>query len=246
MACEDGLIPDARMTNKLIENFVASGSLVGATQFFDYLISQPRIRGYLPIEVYNLLIEAHVSMGAPFTVVSRLFHELKTMKHVLNRFSYSLLVSSACDAGELHKARDIYYGMVREEEVNPSVSLISARVLETIMTAFLRRGDRAQAKEMYDEMIERGIQPSSNAYGEIIRSYQKEGTPESLRIADEFIKRLDSTSKEDRKSDKDESEGKPDLVQLYGPLLHHYALHGKVDECERYMGNISKPVESPQ
>ena len=246
MACEDGLIPDARMTNKLIENFVASGSLVGATQFFDYLISQPRIRGYLPIEVYNLLIEAHVSMGAPFTVVSRLFHELKTMKHVLNRFSYSLLVSSACDAGELHKARDIYYGMVREEEVNPSVSLISARVLETIMTAFLRRGDRAQAKEMYDEMIERGIQPSSNAYGEIIRSYQKEGTPESLRIADEFIKRLDSTSKEDRKSDKDESEGKPDLVQLYGPLLHHYALQGKVDECEHYMVNISKPVESPQ
>ena len=78
---------------------------------------------------------------------------------------------------------------------------------------------------MYDEMIERGIQPSSNAYGEIIRSYQKEGIPECLRIADEFIKHLDSYLKgRSHKSDKDESEGKPDLVQLYGPFLHHYAL----------------------
>ena len=249
MACEDGLIPNVRMTNKLIEIFVASGSLAGATRFFDYLISQPRIREYLPLQTYNFLIEGHISMGAPFTLVSRLFLALKTMKLVPDRSSYYLLVSSACDAGELHKARDIYYEMVREEEANPSFSLIFAHVLQMIMIAFLRQGNRPQAKEMYDEMIERGIQPSRNAYTEIIRSYQKEGSPESLRIAHEFIKRLDSTSKEDRKSYKsykDESDGKSDPVQLYGPLLHHYALQGNVDECERlyakYLEDGGKPT----
>jgi pentatricopeptide repeat-containing protein PET309 len=81
-----------------------------------------------------------------------------------------------------------------------------------IISAFLRQGNKVQAKKMYDEMIERGIQPSSITYGEIIKSYRKEGTPESLRIADEFIKTLVSFPKEDRKWDKDESKGKSDLV----------------------------------
>ena len=244
MACEDGFIPNVQMTRILIENFVASGSLAGATRVFDYLILQPRIRENLPLETYNLLIEAHFSMGAPFSVVSRLFFELKTMKLVPDRFSYSLLVSSACDAGQLTQARDIFYEMVRVEEADPSVSVISAHVLEKLMSAFLRGGNRAQAKEIYDEMIKRGIQPSSNDYLEI-KSYQKEGTPESLRIADEFIDRLDSISKEDRESDKGESEGKPDLVQLFGPLLHHYALQGNVEECERLYGKYVEDGGKP-
>ena len=250
MACEEGLFPDLEMTQKLLETFVRSGSFVGATRVFDYLSSQPRTRGSPPLEIYNLLIDAHFSMGAPFSVVFRLFLELKRMKLFPDRSSYFLLVSSACDAGQLLKARDIYYKMVREEEANPSVSLITAQVFKKLMSAFLRGGNRAQAKEMYDEMIKRGIQPSSNDYGETIRSYQKERTPESLRIADEFIKRLDSTysestSKEDRKLDKDESEGKPDLVQLYGPLIQYYGLQGNVDECERLYGKYMEAGGEP-
>ena len=250
MACEEGLFPDVEMTQKLLETFVRSGSFVGATRVFDYLSSQPRIRGNLSLEIYNLLIDAHVLMGAPFSVVFRLFLELKRMKLFPDRSSYFLLVSSACDAGQLLKARDIYYKMVREEEANPSVSLITAQVFKRLMSAFLRGGNRAQAKEMYDEMIKRGIQPSSNDYEETIRSYQKERTPESLRIADKFIKRLDSTysestSKEDRKLDKVESEGKPDLVQLYGPLIQYYGLQGNVDECERLYGKYMEAGGEP-
>ena len=66
LACEEGIIPDARMTLKLIDALVISGSLEGATRIFDYLSSQPRTSRYLPLEVYNLLIKAHVMMGAPF------------------------------------------------------------------------------------------------------------------------------------------------------------------------------------
>jgi pentatricopeptide repeat-containing protein PET309 len=188
---------------------VTSGSLKGATRVFDYLSSQPRT---LPLAVYNVLIKAHVLMGAPFPVVSKLFLALKKMNLVPDKNSYSSLVSSACDAGQLYMARDIYFEMVRDEEANPSVSLISANVFEMIISAFLRRGNKVQAKKMFDEMVERGIQPSSIIYREIIKSYRREGTPESLRIADEFIKTLNFLPKEDRKWDKDESKGKSDLV----------------------------------
>ena len=71
-----------------------------------------------------------------------------------------------------------------------------------IMSAFLRGGNRVQAKKMYDEMIKRGIQPTSDVSWEIIRLYQKEGNPESLRIAIKLFKRL---PKEDRKWNKDDT-----------------------------------------
>jgi pentatricopeptide repeat-containing protein PET309 len=193
------------MTQSLMDAHVTSGSLKGATRVFDYLSSQPKT---LPLEVYNVLIK----MGAPFPVVSKPFFALKRMNLVPDKYSYSLLVSSACDAGQLNMARDIYFEMVREEEANPSVSLISANVFEMIISAFLRRGDKVQAKKTFDKMVERGIQPSSIIYGEIIKSYRREGTPENLRIADEFIKTLNFLPKEDRKWDKDESKGKSNLV----------------------------------
>jgi pentatricopeptide repeat-containing protein PET309 len=245
LACEEGIIPDVRMTRSLMDAHVTSGSLEGATRVFDYLSSQPRNIRYLPLEVYNIVIKAHVLMGAPFRVVSRLFFKLQKMNLVPDKYSYSLLVMSACDAGQLRTATDIYYEMAREEEANPSVSLISAHVFTMIMSAFLRQGNKEQAKEMYDEMIERGIQPSSVTYGEIVKSYGKEGTTESLQIAEEFIQRLVSFPKEDRKWDKDDSKGKPALVQLYGPLLHSYALQRNVDECERLYGEYLEAGGKP-
>ena len=244
-ACEDGIIPDIRMTRSLMDAHVASGNLKGATRVFDYLISLPRTSRYLPLEVYNIIIKAHVLIGAPFRVVSKLFFKLKNMELVPDKYSYSLLVMSACDAGHLRTATDIYYEMIREEEANPSVSLISAHVLTIVMSAFLRQGDKVRAKEMYNEMIDRGIQPSSITYGAIVKSYGNEGTPESLQIAEEFIKRLVSVPKEERNWDKENSKGKPALVQLYGPLLHSYALQRNVDECERLYGEYLEAGGKP-
>ena len=244
-ACEDGIVPDNQMTRALMDAHIAAGSLKGATRIFDYLSSQPRTSRYLPLEVYNIIIKAHVLIGAPFRIVSRLFFKLKEMELTPDKFSYSLLVMSACDSGQLRIATDIYYEMIREEKANPSVSPISAHVLTIIMAAFLRQGNKAKAKEVYDEMIERGIQPSSVTYGTIIRAYGKEGTAESLQIAEEFIKRLVSVPKEDRKWDKQDSKGKPALAQFYGPLLHSNALKRNVDECERLYGEYLEAGGKP-
>ena len=244
-ACEDGIVPDIQMTRSLMDAHVASGSLNGVVRIFDYLSSQPRTRRHLPLEVYNIVIKAHVLIGAPFRVVSRLFFKLKEMGLAPDKYTYSLLVMSACDSGQLSMATDIYHEMVREEKANPSVSLISTHILTIIMAAFLRQGNKAQAKEMYDEMIQRGIQPSSVTYGAIVRSYGKEGTPESLQVAEEFIKRLVSVPKEERKWDKEDSKGKPALVQLYGPLLHSNALKRNVDECERLYGEYLEAGGKP-
>ena len=174
LACEEGIILDIPMTRKLMHSLVTSGSFEGATRVFDYLCSLPRTTRYIPLEVYSIVIKARFLMGAPFPVVFRLFFELKRINFVPNKYSYFLLVSPACGADQLRTATDIYDEMVREEEANPSVSLISAHVLTMIISAFLRRGSRAQAEEMYDEMIKRGIRPTSDSYEEIVRSYRKE------------------------------------------------------------------------
>ena len=244
-ACEDGLVPDIQMTRALMDAHVASGSLKGATRVFDYLSSQPRTSQYLPLEVYNIVIKAHVLIGAPFRIVARLFFKLKEMKLVPDKYSYSLLVMAACDAGQLRTATDIYYEMIREEEEDLSASLITAHVLTIIMAAFLRQGNKARAKEMYDEMIERGIQPSSVTYGTIVKSYGRDGTAESLQVAEDFIKRLVSIRREDRKWEQDNSKGKPGLVQLYAPLLRSNALKRNTDECERLYGEYLEAGGKP-
>lgn len=244
-ACEDGVVPDIQMTRSLMDAHVAAGSWKGATRIFDYLSSQPRTSRYLPLEVYNIVIKAHVMIGAPFRIVSKLFFKLKEMEFVPDKFSYSLLVMSACDSGQLRMATEIYYEMIREEKADPSVSLISAHVLTIIMAAFLRQGNKVRAKEMYDEMVERGIQPSSITYGTIVKAYGKEGTTESLQIAEQFIKRLVSVPREDRKWDKQGSKGKAALVQFYGPLLYSNALKRNVDECERLYGEYLEAGGKP-
>ena len=139
----------------------------GATRFFDYLGSQPRTIQCLPLEVYNIVIEAHVWNGAPFSVVSRLFFKLKQMKIFPDKNSYSLLVKSTCRAGRLHTATDIFNEMVGEVEANPSDSLISVHILTMIMSAFLRQRNRLQAKEICDEMIKRGMQLSVVTYAKL-------------------------------------------------------------------------------
>ena len=126
-------------------------------------------------------------MRAPFPVVSRLFFGLEKIHPFTSTYSYALLILSACDAGQLNKATDIYYEMIRAVKF---VSPLSAYVPTVIMSAFLLQGNRVKAKEIYDEMIERGIRPTIYTYREIIRSYRNEGTPESLRIADKLINRL--------------------------------------------------------
>ena len=232
LACKDGIIPDIRMTQLLMDALAASGSLeFGAVRVINYLTTTSR---YLPISVYNVLLKMHVSMGAPFDVVFRLFSKLKTMQ-LVNKDTYSLLVNSACESGRPRMATNIYYEMVKEEQANPTVSLGSAHVLSMIMSAFLRQDNKVQAKEISDHMIKRGIQPSGLTYEELVRSYVKEGTPESLRSAEEFIKSLVSDPKVDRNWDKDESKRNP--VDLYSYLLKFYGLQRNVDECERLYGD---------
>jgi pentatricopeptide repeat-containing protein PET309 len=154
-ACEDGIVPDMQMTRSLMDAHVASGSLKGVTRIFDYLSSQPKTSRYLPLEVYNIVIKAHIFIGAPFLLVSKLFFKLKKMELVPDKYTYyALLVMSACDSGQLCTATDIYYEMIREEEANPSVSLITPQVPTIIMAAFLRQGNKTQAKVMYNEMID--------------------------------------------------------------------------------------------
>lgn len=245
LACEDGIIPDNRMTRSLMDAHVTSGSWKGATRIFDYLSSEPRTSRFLSLEVYNIIIKAHVLIGAPFRTVTRLFIKLKEMEFIPDKYSYSLLVMSACDSGQLRIATEIYYEMIREEKANQSVSLISAHVLTIIMAAFLRQGNKVRAKEIYDEMIEQGIQPTSVTYGTIIKAYGEEGTQESLQIAEDFIKRLVSVPKEERTWDKDDSKGKPALVKLYGPLLHANALKRNAGECERLYGEYLEAGGEP-
>ncbi|KAF8165575.1 hypothetical protein B0H34DRAFT_793947 [Crassisporium funariophilum] len=234
LACQEGIIPDAQMIRALMDAHVEGGSWQGVIRTFDYLSALPAAdESHITIEVYNILLKAYVLIGAPFRLVSKLFFKIQNQSLKPDTYTFALLIQSACDAGELRIASDIYHEILRREEAQESHKLISPHIMTILMSAFLRVGDKQQAKAVYDEMVEKGIQPTAITYGAIVKAYGRELNEESMRIAEDFVNKLVSTPGVEQHWNKPLGSGKTPLGHLYGPMLRSHALRKNVQEVER-------------
>jgi len=211
---------------------VEAASWQGVIRAFDYLKSSPARHVFLSIEVFNTLLKAYVLIGAPFHIVSNLFDKLEDAKVRPNVFTFALLVQSACDAGMMDIATDIFQEMDRLAKHWESHLHIDAYVLTNIMAGFLRKGDKIRAKAVYDEMRTRKIQPTSATFGAILKAYANENTEASLQIAEDFLKSLmDAEERPWIKTKKGRSSA---LDDVYRPLMDAYAKHRRPEDVERH------------
>lgn len=238
-AVDEGVVPDRRMITATMNAHVAAGSWKGVIRVFDYIKSTPRIR--LTVEVYNTLLKAYVLIGAPFNVVSKLFARLEASKIKPDAYTYSLLIQSACDAGRMGIASDIYYEM----KERGSDLLVNVYALTIIMAGFLQIGDKVKAKSVYDEMREQGIQPSSVTFRKILLAYGNEKTEESMQIAEQFVQSLMSAPPEDRVWATPSHGRSSALSHIYGPLLNAYAKQQQPEQVERLLREMIKEGEKP-
>lgn len=230
-ALREGITPDRKMITSLMNAHVEAGSWAGVVRVFDYLKSSriPRLR--LSIEVYNTLLKAYVLIGAPFHVVSTIFRKLEAMGVQPNGRMYTLVIQSACDAGYMNIANKIFAEMQAAAQDWQTTYRVDAFVLTIIMAGHLRLGDKRSAKAIYDNMCERGIQPTSATFHHILRAYGNEKSEESLQIAEDFLKTI--MAGESSASWIPPQTRAAALEHVYGPLMLAYTKADKPEEVER-------------
>ncbi|RDB19851.1 hypothetical protein Hypma_012799 [Hypsizygus marmoreus] len=245
-AIQEGVVPDRRMITSLMNAHVEAGSWEGVIRAYDYIHAFPSHHIRPTIEVYNTLIKAYVMMAAPFPIVSKIFNQLEASRVKPDDRTFSLVIQSACDAGRMDIAADMFYQMDKIAAQDSERGLeINVYVLTILMAGFLRVGDKIKAKAVYDEMRDRGIQPTAITFNTILKAYGNERSEESMKVAEEFINTLMGTPAEERVWDTPSYGRKTALQHIYGPVIAAYAKQEKVEDAERMFQEMIAAGQPP-
>ncbi|KAJ7167484.1 hypothetical protein C8R46DRAFT_1218424 [Mycena filopes] len=242
-ALADGIVPDGRMVGILMNAHIAAGSWKGVIRAFDYVRTLPHMK--LTISLYNLLIKAYLHIGAPFRMVSRVFNQLERLRVRPDAYTFTLLIQSACNARLMNVATTIFTEMERLAEQWGSRRHITIWTLTTIMAGFLRLGDRERAMEVYQDILERGLEPTALTYSLVISAYASPRDEESIKLAEDFIQQLNDTPPQDRTWDVPSYGRHSAADHLYLPLMHAYSSHGVPEEVERILQEMLEAGGEP-
>lgn len=239
-ALREGVTPDRQMVASLMTAHAEVGSWKGVIRAFDYLASSADRHLRPRIDVYNILLNAYVLAGSPFEVVSDIFQKMEESGVRPTAHTFSILVKSACDSGQMDVAMRVFMeldGLARSWETGMKVNVYALTIL---MGGYLRIGDRLKAKEIYDEMLFRGIDPTSVTYGSILKAYVSEGGQAGIRLACDFIKSLMDSPDQSRKWLSKTYGRFSGFENVYSPLMTSFARNAKPDQVERLMDDMVK------
>jgi len=212
---------------------VQAGSWDGVVRVFDFIESQGRINGLrYTIDIFNVLLKALVRIGAPFAVVADYWRRLETIDLKPDAYTWCLLVQSACDAGRMDVAEDIFKEIDEINEGPETAGHLNAFVLTTIMSGFLRAGSKDRAKEIYDEMLSRGIKPLTATFSKIIRAYATEGSEDGFRLAEDFLAGIEQSHFKEPNWTLPAG-AVPSFETIYTPLIDAYGKQLRSGDVER-------------
>ncbi|CAK5262506.1 unnamed protein product [Mycena citricolor] len=238
-AVAEGIVPDTQMVSVIVDAHIEAASWKGAIQAFDFILTN----NLKPdIAAYNLLLKAYVNIGAPFRIVSRVFQHLERMRVRPDRFTFALLIQSACNAREMQTATKIFAEMERLAAHWGSNRHITAHVMTIIMAGFVRARDRQRALDVYEDMLGRGLEPNPSTYSALVSAYGLDGTRESYKMAEDFLKTLDGG---DRSWDLPSYGRRTAHDKLYLPLIRSYGLRGRIEQVEQLWKRFQERGHEP-
>ncbi|THH08814.1 hypothetical protein EW145_g2453 [Phellinidium pouzarii] len=241
----EGIVPDRIVVTTIMNAHVEAGSWKGVIRVFDYLQSMPTKELRLGIEVFNTLLKAYVLIGSPLHIVTDIFRRLEMADVKPTNHTFALLIQSACDSGRMDIASKLFVEMESLSKNLKTNVQVTAHVLTIIMTAFLRKGLKAHARAVYDDMRKRGIQPTLYTFASILRVYSKDDAGIDLQLAKEFLATLQAVPVEQRTWAKPQSGREGWLTFAYAPLLQAYSKNLDTEEVERLYAEYADNNERP-
>ncbi|KAF9448238.1 hypothetical protein P691DRAFT_801062 [Macrolepiota fuliginosa MF-IS2] len=236
-ALRENVKPDIAMVGALMNCYVEAGSWNEVVELFKSLDSNHKTPIQINIELYNMVLKAYVLMGAPFRVVALLFEKLDNDPNVSpTDITFALLLQSACDAGYMSAAMDIFKEMDKRAG-RGAKSLVNPFVFTILMSGFLRKGDKEQAMAVYEDMLSRGILPTAITFNTVLSYYSNEQNVDSLRIAHEFMTHA-TRQEEDVPVMAEHNLQQSPVQAVYEPVLRGYAANGDVEGFERLLNEL--------
>ncbi|KAL7423631.1 hypothetical protein Q5752_001212 [Cryptotrichosporon argae] len=227
-----GLEPDAVAVAALIDAEVEAGEFEAAADRLDSLdealLSHPSI--------VTAALKSFVYVSSPIKRVLPLFRTIDRP----SAYAWALVIQSAADSEDLALARALFDEMdaaaTSPAEPGASGPGVNAYTSSILLAAYLRIKDRAAAREVFDDMLRRGIVPSTVTYAMIVRSFAKTrgggpGTPAFQRAHDLAMTVLDRVRRGARGKRRAPDRDVEDLV---GPLLVAAGRAGDVDAASGY------------
>jgi len=231
----ENVMPDQAMVGALLNCYVDAGQWNEAIRLFRSLEENTRSPLKLTIEMYNIALKGYVIMGAPFRVVATLFERLDANKNIKpTPVTFALLLQSACEAGYMGAAMDIFREMDKRAK-SGTQSLMNPFTFTILMAGFLRKGDKDRALQAYQDMIDRGINPTSVTFNTVLNYYSNEQATGSLQVAYEFMTRV-ATRQGDIMAEHNLQLSPINLV--YEPLLRGYSSNGNVEGFEKLLDEM--------
>ncbi|KAI0307047.1 hypothetical protein B0F90DRAFT_511854 [Multifurca ochricompacta] len=239
-ALREGVKPDRQMVASLMTAHSEVGSWKGVIRVFDYLASSDDRHLRPRVDVYNILLRAYVLVGSPFEVVSDVFQKMEQSGIRPTAHTFSILIKSACDSGKMDVAMRVFMELDSLAQQWETGFKMNVYALTSLMTGYLRLGDRLKAKEIYDEILFRGISPTSITYGSILKAYASEGLQEGIQLAYDFMKSLMESPDQSRKWLSTSYGRLSGFENVYGPLMTMFARKAKPEQVEDLMDDMVK------
>ncbi len=181
----------------------------------------------------NTLLKAYVLIGAQLDRVTTIFQSLGASHLKPTDHTFALLIQCACEAGRMDVAARLFVEMERLAGDWSSGLRVNAYVMTILMSGYLRLGEKARAKAIYEDMIQRGIKPTSVTYNSIISAYANEKSTESIRIAMDFLETITSDVANDPMWASPKRGFLSSLEHVHNPLLDVFSNNLNAGEVER-------------
>ncbi len=201
-----GHTPDRVTYAALLNCYVESGVYGAAIRLFGWMQRRRDVRIRPSIEVCNMILKAYVLSALPVQKVMRFVSSVRRAGLQPNAQTYALMLQSACDAGLMHIAEDVFSEAEnvlpnpREGGVGQGANLFHFTIM---IHGYLRLGDQTEAKEYFDEMQRRKLRPSAITWSVMVHSYARSDNDVNYNLASTLVSQL--VSDEDRKAFKPSS-----------------------------------------
>ncbi|TKY84995.1 hypothetical protein EX895_006075 [Sporisorium graminicola] len=189
-----GKSPDRITYAALLNCFVESGLYEAAIRLFGWMQDQRDSRVRPTIEVCNIILKAYVLSSLPVQKVMKFVDTVRKLGIVPNASTYALMLQSACDAGLMDVAEEVFSEaeLALPDLTGNGGSGQGANIYHfTIMIhGYLRLGDHQEAKDYFDEMQSRKLTPSAITWSVMVHSYAHSENEANYDLACNLVSQL--------------------------------------------------------
>ncbi len=188
-----GKVPDRITYAALLNCYVESGLYQAAIRLFAWMQNHRDARLRPTIEVCNIILKAYVLSSLPIQKVMRFVDSVRKLGLVPNANTYALMLQSACDAGLMDVAEEVFS---EAEAALPSVGGSGPRQGANIyhftimIQGYLRLGDHNEARDYFDEMQSRKLSPTAITWAVMVHSYALSENEANYDLACNLVSQL--------------------------------------------------------